>query len=153
MDEYVTWMEGEREAKARKEFEALVKPGKMEIMDGFVFRRAKPAIFGVKVLKGSISTNVSMINLEGSKVGSITQIQDSGIAIPVAEEGKEVAVSMPQPIVGRHIKERDVLLVEVPEKHAKLLREKYSGRLTAGAMEALRELIEKKRKKDLLWAV
>jgi translation initiation factor 5B len=71
----------------------------------------------------------------------------------LAEEGKEVAVSMPQPIVGRHIKERDVLLVDVPEKNAKLLREKYSGRLTAGAMEALRELTEIKRKKDLLWAV
>jgi len=153
MDEYVTWMEGEREAKARKEFENLVKPGKMEIMDGFVFRRAKPAIFGVRVLKGSISTNVSMINLEGVRVGGITQIQDSGAAIPLAEEGKEVAVSMPQPIVGRHIKERDVLLVDVPEKNAKLLREKYSGRLTAGAMEVLRELTEIKRKKDLLWAV
>jgi translation initiation factor 5B len=152
MDEYTTWMEAEREAKARKEFDALVKPGKIEVMEGFIFRRAKPAIFGTLVLSGSISSNTTMINLEGVQVGRITQIQDSGEAIPVAEEGKEVAVSMPQPIVGRHIKERDVLLVEVPEKDAKLLRDKFPERLTAGALEALRELTELKRKKDPIWA-
>jgi translation initiation factor 5B len=152
MDEYTTWMEEEREAKARKEFDALVKPGKIEVMEGFIFRRAKPAIFGTLVLRGSISTNTLMINLEGTRVGRITQIQESGEAISVAEEGKEVAVSMPRPIVGRHIKERDVLLVEVPEKDAKLLRDKFSGRLTAGALEALRELTELKRKKDPIWA-
>jgi translation initiation factor 5B len=152
MDEYTTWMEEEREAKARKEFDALVKPGKIEVMEGFIFRRAKPAIFGTLVLRGSISPNTTMINLEGTRVGRITQIQESGEAISVAEEGKEVAVSMPRPIVGRHIKERDVLLVEVPEKDAKLLRDKFSGRLTAGALEALRELTELKRKKDPIWA-
>ena len=152
MDEYTKWMEDEREAKARKEFDALVKPGKIEVMEGFIFRRAKPAIFGVRVMSGSISSNVPMINLEGSSVGRISQIQDSGVAITGAEEGKEVAVSMPQPIVGRHIKERDVLFVEVPEKDAKLLREKYTQRLTAGAIDALRELTDIKRKKDPLWA-
>ncbi len=60
---------------------------------------------------------------------------------------------MPQPIVGRHIKERDILFVDVPEKHAKLLREKYQGRLTASAVEVLRELTELKRKKEVFWAV
>jgi translation initiation factor 5B len=153
MDDYIRWMEAEKEAKARKEFETLVLPGKFEVMDGFIFRRAKPAIFGVRVLNGSISPNVRAINLEGESLGRITQIQDSGQAIHVAEAGKEVAISMPTPIVGRHIKERDVLLVDVPEKHAKLLRVKYSERLTAGALEALRELIEFKRKTDMLWAV
>ena len=152
MDEYVSWMEAEREAKIRKEYDALVQPGKIEIMDGFIFRRAKPAIFGVKVLKGSITSNTRMVNLEGDKLGLITQIQESGDPVSTAEEGKEVAVSMPRPIVGRHIKERDVLLVEVPEKDAKLLRDKYQERLTAGAQEALRELIEVKRKKDMVWA-
>jgi translation initiation factor 5B len=153
IDEYVKWMEAEREAKARKEFDTLVKPGKIEVMEGFVFRRAKPAIFGVRVLSGSIAPSAPMVNLEGTSVGRITQIQESGEAISGAEEGKEVAVSMPRPIVGRHIKEMDILLVDVPEKHAKLLREKYTQRLTAGALEALRELVEIKRKKDMLWAV
>lgn len=152
MDEYITWMEEEREAKARKEFDNLVKPGKIEVMDGFVFRRAKPAIFGVRVLSGEITSESPLVNLTGDRVGSITQIQDSGEAIPKAIEEQEVAISMPRPIVGRHIKERDVLFVDVPEKHAKLLRERFTERLTAGAIEVLRELTEMKRKKDPVWA-
>jgi translation initiation factor 5B len=152
MDEYVRWAEEEREAKARKEFDTLVKPGKFEIMEGYIFRRAKPAIFGAKIVSGQINTNVYCLNQEGNRIGRISQIQDSGNAIPKAEEGKEVAVAMPQPIVGRHIKERDLLYVDIPEKHAKLLRTKFANRLTEGANEALQELVALKRKTDILWA-
>ena len=153
MDEYIRWAEDEREAKARKEFDTLVKPGKFEIMEGYIFRRAKPAIFGAKILSGHITTNINCINQEGEKIGRISQIQDSGKAIAKAEEGKEVAVAMPQPIVGRHIKERDLLYVDIPEKDAKLLRIKFAGRLTESAQEALKELVELKRKTDILWAI
>jgi len=153
MDDYVRWMEEEREAKARKEFEALVKPGKIEIMDGYIFRRAKPAIFGAKVLGGQITPSVNMINAEGDRIGRISQIQDRGEAIPRADEDQEVAVAMPQPIVGRHIKERDVLYVDIPERHAKQLRTKFAGRLTEKQSEALKELVELKRRTDVLWAV
>ena len=153
MDEYIRWVEEEREAKERKEFDTLVKPGKFEIMEGYIFRRAKPSIFGAIVLAGQITPRVHCISQEGEKLGRISQIQDGGNAIPLAEAGKEVAVAMPQPIVGRHIKERDVLFVDIPEKHAKLLRTKYAGRLTESENDALRELVQMKRKKDMLWAV
>jgi translation initiation factor 5B len=153
MDEYVKWMEGEREAKARKEFETLTQPGKIQILDGFIFRRAKPAIFGVRVEAGMITPNVSMIGRAGENLGRIVQIQDSGAAVGKADEGKEVAVSMPQPIVGRHIKEKDVLYVDVPEKNVRTLRQKFQGRLTENALKALEELVEIKRKKDPLWAI
>lgn len=153
MDEYIRWVEEEREAKERKEFDTLVKPGKFEIMEGYIFRRAKPSIFGAIVLAGQITPRVHCINQEGEKLGRISQIQDGGKAIPLAEAGREVAVAMPQPIVGRHIKERDVLFVDIPEKHAKLLRTKYAGRLTESENDALRELVQMKRKKDMLWAV
>lgn len=153
MDDYISWMEDEREAKARKEFDRLVKPGKIQIMDGFIFRRAKPAIFGAKVLAGEITPRVNMINLDGKRIGRISQIQDGGEAISKAEEGKEVAVAMPQPIVGRHIKERDVLFVNVPEQHAKLLRTKFSGRISESSSKVLKELVELHRKTDMLWAV
>ena len=152
MDDYIRWMEEEREAKARKEFDVLVKPGKIEIMAGYIFRRAKPAIFGATVLGGQITPSVNMINVEGSRIGRISQIQDRGEAISRADEGQEVAVAMPQPIVGRHIKERDVLYVDIPERHAKQLRTKFADRLTEKQAEALKELVELKRKTDVLWA-
>ncbi|MCX6641999.1 MAG: translation initiation factor IF-2, partial [Candidatus Bathyarchaeota archaeon] len=64
-----------------------------------------------------------------------------------------VAVSMPYPIVGRHIKERDIMNVDVPEKDVKALRTKFSARLTESANKALKELTDIKRKKDPLWAI
>jgi len=153
MDEYVKWMESEREAKARKEFEALVHPGKIEVLEGFVFRRAKPAIFGVRVHAGVIVPNRGMVNVEGQSLGRVTQIQDSGQAVSQAEEGREVAVSMPRPVVGRHIKEGDLLYVDVPEEHVRKLRDKFASRLTENALEVLGELVEIKRKKDPVWAM
>jgi translation initiation factor 5B len=153
MDDYIRWMEEEKEAKARKEFETLIQPGKIQLMDGFVFRRAKPAIFGVEILAGIIKPNVIMMNVQGDRIGRISQIQDNRESVSKAEEGKEVAIAMPQPIYGRHIKERDVLYVDIPEQHAKLLRTKFSERLTESAQTVLQELIELKRQKDMLWAV
>ena len=153
MDDYIRWADEEREAKARKEFDTLVKPGKFEVMEGYIFRRAKPAIFGSRVLAGHITPNIQCINQNGERVGRISQIQESGNPISRAEEGKEVAVAMPQPIVGRHIKEHDLLYVDIPEKDAKLLRTKFADRLTEGAQTALQELIELKRKTDILWAI
>ncbi len=153
IEDYFKWLEAEKEARERKEFEILVKPGKMEVMEGFVFRRSNPAIFGVRVLAGVIAPNREVINREGEALGRITQIQEEGRPIPQAEEGKEVAASMPRPIMGRHIKEGDILYVDVPEEHVKMLRDRFSSRLTERALETLKELIEIKRRKDPVWAM
>ena len=153
IDDYIKWMEAEKEAKARKEFESLIKPGKIQILSGYIFRHSKPAIFGVKVLAGQIAAGYDMVRGDGSLLGKIGQIQDAGQSIPVAYEGKEVAISMPKPVFGRNIKEEDLLYVDVPEKHVKMLLEKYTSRLSGVELEALRELVEIKRRKNMLWAV
>ena len=152
MDDYVKWMEAERERRARREFESLVKPGKIQVLPGYVFRRSKPAIFGVKVLAGEIRPGYEMIREDGKQLGKIGQIQESGESLSLASEGSEVAVSMPRAVFERNIKEGDILYVDVPERHAKLLLEKYSSRLSKGGLEALRELVEIKRRSNPLWA-
>ncbi|RJS89301.1 translation initiation factor IF-2 [Candidatus Bathyarchaeota archaeon] len=152
MDDYVKWMEAERERRARREFESLMKPGKIQVLPGYVFRRSKPAIFGVKVLAGEIRPGYEMIREDGKQLGKIGQIQESGESLSLASEGSEVAVSMPRAVFERNIKEGDILYVDVPERHAKILLEKYSSRLSEGGLEALRELIEIKRRSNPLWA-
>lgn len=153
IDDYFRWLEAERDAKEKREFDALIKPGKIEVLEGFIFRRSNPAIFGVKVLAGAIAPNREMINMEGEVLGRITQIQEEGKPISLAEEGKEVAVSMPKPIIGRHIREGDILYVDVPEEHVRVLRDRFSSRLTERALETLKELVEIKRRRDPVWAM
>lgn len=153
IDDYVKWMESEKEKKERQEFESLIQPGKAEVMKGFIFRRSNPAIFGVRVLSGRLTPNTEIINREGERLGKITQIQESGQPVQQAVEGMEVAVSMPKPIFGRHIKEKDILFVDIPEDQARKLKMRFAMRLAGNAMQTLDELIEIKRKKDIMWAV
>ncbi len=153
MDDYIRWMEEERERRERSVFDRLVKPGKVEVLRGFIFRRAKPAIFGVRVLAGVIAPNRELIREDGRNLGRISQIQEAGKPISLAEAGKEVAISMPKPIVGRHIREGDILYVDIPEEHAKMLRDRFAHRLSEDSLQALEELIEIKRRSNPIWAI
>jgi translation initiation factor 5B len=152
IENYLTWFKGKREAEAEQSFETLVRPAKIQVMEGYVFRRAKPAIFGVDIQAGKIAPKVSLIRAEdGEEVGEIQQIQDKGEALSEAQEGMQVAVSMDKPMVGRHIFEKDLLYVKVPEPHAKLLLTTFLDRLTAEEQKALNEYAELMRKKMPFW--
>jgi translation initiation factor 5B len=121
-------------------------------MEGYIFRRAKPAIFGVEILAGSIKPKYGLIRAEnGEEIGEIEQIQDKGEAISSAAQGAQVAVSVDKPMVGRHIFEKDVLYVKVPEQHAKALQTKFAERLTPEELEALNEYVNLMRKKVSFW--
>ena len=153
IDSYVQWLRTQREAKLEQEFERLVKPGKIRIMEGYVFRRAKPAIVGVEILAGKIKTKYILTRAEdGREVGEIQQIQEKGKALPEAGQGMQVAMSIDKPMVGRHIFEKDVLYVKLPEHHAKALLTTFSDRLTMEEQEALTEYVNMMKKKMPFWA-
>jgi translation initiation factor 5B len=153
IDNYVSWLKTQREAKLSADFEKLVKPGKIRILEGYVFRRAKPAIIGVEVLAGRIKPKYSLVRAEdGEEVGEIQQIQEKGKALPEAKQGMQVAISLDKPIVGRHIFENDVLYVRVPEAHAKTLLKDFVDRLSPDEQEALNEYVNLMRKKTPFWA-
>jgi translation initiation factor 5B len=152
IDAYLQWAKNKRETKSEAEFEALVKPGKVMVLPNCIFRRAKPAIFGVEVLGGRLKPKYGLMRvLDGSDLGEVDQIQDQGKAVPEAKVGMQVAVSMDKPIVGRHVFEKDVLFVKVPEKDAKALLTAHSDDLTAEEQEVLKEYIALMRKKTLFW--
>jgi translation initiation factor 5B len=152
IENYLSWFKGQREKELAQNFDALVKPGKVRILEGYVFRRAKPAIFGVEILAGKISPKHALIRAEdGEEVGEIAQIQDKGKALPEAEKGMQVAISVEKPIVGRHVFEKDILYVKVPEQHAKVLVSTFMDRLTMEDQEALSEYLEIMRKKTPFW--
>jgi translation initiation factor 5B len=152
IENYIAWFKGKREAGLEEDFDALVKPAKLRIMEGYVFRRAKPAIFGVEILAGNIKPKYGLVKAEnGEEIGEIQQIQEKGEALSTAGQGMQVAVSVDKPIFGRHIFEKDVLYVKVPEKHAKALQTKFTEKLTPEELEALNEYVNLMRKKVPFW--
>jgi translation initiation factor 5B len=153
MDDYLLWLKTQREAEFEQEFEKLVMPGKIRILEGYVFRRAKPAIVGVEVLAGRIKPKYRLVRAENcEEIGEIQQIQEKGKALPEAKQGMQVAVSIDKSVVGRHIFEKDVLYVKVPEQHAKALLTTFMDRLTVENQEALKEYVNMMRKKIPFWA-
>ncbi len=153
IDNYIEWAKNKREAKSEAEFEALVKPGKVTVLPNCIFRRAKPLVVGVEILAGRLKPKVSLMRAEDSSdLGEVDQIQDQGKAIGEAKAGMQVAISMDKPIAGRHVFERDVLYVKVPEADAKKLLTAHMDDLTSEEQELLKEFIAFMRKKTLFWA-
>jgi translation initiation factor 5B len=153
IDDYLEWVRKKEEDRLREAIKDLVFPGKIRILPGYVFRRSKPAIVGVEVLAGRIRPRNAMLKADGREAGTILQIQDKGKAISEASKGMEVAISLEGPIVGRHIEENDILYVNVPERHAKALRERFLNLLSPDDIKVLEEFIELQRKSNPSWAL
>jgi translation initiation factor 5B len=151
IEDYTNWMHNEREARLQREYEQLIKPGKVQVMQGFIFRRARPAIVGVEVLAGQIRAKYPLIKTDGTDLGEVSQIQDKGKNIPEAKSGMQVAISLEKPVVGRHINEKDTLYVKVPEPHVKLIKTRFQERLSIDEQEALDQYIKLMRKKVPFW--
>lgn len=151
VDDYVNWVEKLKSESERKKLEIIARPAKIMILPGFVFRRSNPAIVGVRVLAGNLHNNSELMNEKGVKVGVVKGIQDRGENLSVAERGKEVAVAIDGPTVGRQIKEGDILYVDIPEKHAKIIEQELQDALESHELEVFREVLKIKREKDPFW--
>ncbi len=138
----------------REMLENLVYPGKIMILPGYVFRRSKPAIVGVRVLGGKIKPGYTLIRGDGKEVGTIEQIQSEGETVSEASYGMEVAISIDKAVVGRNIKEGDILYVNLLENDARLINRKLLNYITPDAKEAFLEFLKIKRKiKGFAWGM
>ena len=153
IEKYLGWVKSKSEAKIEAELEKLVKPGKILVMSGYIFRRAKPAIFGVEVLAGTLKPKTNLVRAEsGEDVGELQQIQDKGKGVTEASQGMQVAVSMDKPTVGRHVFEKDVLFVKVPEPDVRAFQGVYADKLNEDEQQALRDYVIAMRKKSPFFA-
>src|SRR5260370_6579148 len=140
LEEYSRWVETQKIAGAKAEMDLLIRPGKIKLLKGFVFRRNDPAIVGVEVLDGIIKPKYPLINSSGRRIGQVIAIQDQGKAVEGDGSGKQVAVSIDKPVVGRQIFEGDVLYVDVPAQHARVLSSKFRDYLKPSELALLEEV-------------
>ena len=153
IENYLKWVKSRSEAKIEQELEKMVKPGKIVVMPGYIFHKAKPAIFGIEVLEGTLKAKTSLIRaISGEDIGELQQIQDQGKAVPEATRGMQVAVSMDKPIVGRHVFEKDVLYVKVPEADVRTFQNVFADKLTDEEQAVLKEYVVAMRKKSSFFA-
>ncbi len=154
VEEFEEWLKQLKEEEKRKILETLVRPGKIRILPGFVFRRSDPAIVGIEVLGGTIKPKYPLMKESGERIGSILQIQDRGKSLQEARAGQQVAISIKgRVMVGRHVNEGDILYTDVPAEHARLWLTKFKNELNDDEKMVLQEIIKIKRKQNPLYGV
>ena len=120
-------------------------------MKGYVFRQSNPAIVGADILIGTLKTNTPLMK-NGKQVAVVKSIQYEKENINEVNSGKQVAVSIPNVIIGRQINEGDILYSDIPERDFIQLK-KLTKYLNRDEVELLKEIVQIKRKDNQLWGV
>ena len=143
--------EKKHEIEARR-LHNLVKPCKLRIMSGYIFRQNNPAVVGVEVLEGTLVQGMQIMKKDGSKLTEIKSIQNNGKNVDKANKGEQAAISLPNVTVGRQIDEGDILITDLNENEFKRLRD-FKDYLNSGEIELLKEIALIKRKQNSVWGL
>jgi len=138
IDSYQEW---EAKAKEREEqalFDRLPRPAELRALPGFVFRQKSPAVFGIEVLRGTLKKGVKLMDRKGKSLGEVKELQDQGKSKEQAERGDKVAISMPDVVVGKHVREGDELRVRLGNRDIEGL-EKIRHKLSLEEQDLLDE--------------
>ncbi len=152
IEDFEKWLEDVRKMQEQKELDTLVRPCKMQIMTGYVFRQSNPAIVGVDVIIGSIKNGTSVMNSSGKEVAMLKSMQREKESITKAEHGMQAAMALEGATVGRQINENDILFSSIPEEDFRQMR-KLKQYLKKGEIEVLKEIAEIKRKEKAMWGI
>jgi len=151
IEDFEKWVVGEKKRREASEVDILVRPCKLKIMPGYVFRQNSPAVVGVDILEGKIKTNMQLMK-DVIHITTIKSIQSEKKSVKEAEKGKQVAISLDKVTVGRQINEGDILYSVIPENDFKKLKE-LKKHLTEGEITLLKEIAVMMRKEKESWGL
>src|SRR5271157_263567 len=151
MEEYQAYVDKVKEDEKLVGMASLVRPAVLKILPEYIFRRSNPAVFGVKIEKGTAAPKLGLVNQNGENIGKIHQIQLNNESVKEAKMNDEVAISVNDVTFGRQIKETDTLYIAVPESHVRVLRTKFREEIKPDELDALIQYIEIMRKKEGAW--
>ncbi len=151
VDKFQEWYEKEKLALEAKLFANLVKPCKLKILAGYMFRQSNPAVCGVEILAGKLKTGANLMK-EDKAITEAKEMQNEGKKIDEAKKGEQIALSMPGITLGRQIKENDILYSDIPEEQFRLYK-KNRKLVTDEEVQILREIAELKRKNNTSWGI
>jgi translation initiation factor 5B len=152
IDDFEKWKQQEKARLEGKEIEFLVRPCKVQILKGYIFRQNNPAVVGVDVLTGNVKVDTPLMKDDGERITEVKSIQKEQKNISEAEKNQQVAISLPKVTVGRQINEGDILYSAVPEDDFRKLK-KHKESLTDEEIVILKEIAEIMRKKNPVWGV
>ncbi|MDP2750561.1 MAG: translation initiation factor IF-2 [Nanoarchaeota archaeon] len=153
IEDFEKWTEDQKKLLEKRELERLIKPGKVKLMPGYVFRQNNPAVVGMEVLSGIIKPKVELMKAGDARpVTAIKSIQLEKESVHEAKKGQQVAVALENVTVGRQINEGDIFLVYIPEEVFRKYKE-FKSHLSDEDRELLKEISDIMRKQNPVWGV
>jgi translation initiation factor 5B len=152
IENLVEWRQEKSKEIQKKRLMGLSTICKLELLPQYVFRNAKPAIFGVKIVGGKLTSGLSMINENNEKIGNVKNIQSDQKSVEEAKEGMEVAISIPNITYDRQLKGTKFLYTNLGESQFRNFK-KNKDLLTNSDMQVLKEIAELKRKINPEWGI
>lgn len=139
IEDTVKYREEKRKEIEKKRLMELATICKLKMLPQYVFRNSNPAIFGVKVEAGKLISGTNVINEKAEKVGRIKNIQADRKSVDQANEGMEVAISIPGKNFERQLKEVEFLYSDISASQFKTFK-KNKDLLSNNEIKTLQEI-------------
>lgn len=152
IEDLVEWRQKRQKEIEKKRLMGLTTICKLEILHQYVFRNTKPAIFGVRIVGGKLTSGLSLIDEEDEKIGHVKNIQADQKSVNEATEGMEVAISIPGVVYDRQLKDKKFLYTNLGESQFKDFK-KNKDLLNGAEMDVLKNIAELKRKTKPEWGM
>ncbi|MCP3682828.1 MAG: translation initiation factor IF-2 [bacterium] len=151
IEEFEKWRDNEKKMQDAKQIDNVVRPCKIQLLKGYVFRQNNPAVSGVEVLSGKLKVGTPL--MKGNQtITSVKSIQEEKESVNEAEKGKQVAISMPGVTIGRQLFEGDTLYSSIPEEDFRRLKN-LKKFLEPEEKEILREIAQLMRADNPMWGI
>ena len=148
IDSYTRWVEEDAANEQDAVFSELVPIAKFSFMKGMIFRNNNPAVFGVRIDVGTIRQKIPFMNTKGRRVGIIHQLQLDKKTVTSAKKGDEVACSVNNAVIGRHLFEEDTYYTFPPSHEAKMILKQFLHKLDPEEQNVFTEIVEIQRGRD-----
>lgn len=152
IDNYKKWAAKQHKKAEMENLRKLVKPAKISILQGYVFRQSNPAIVGVQVNQGVLKNNTPLMNQKGEAVTIVKGIQKDKKPVNELAKNDKGAVSLPDITIGRQVNEKDVLYSDVQEDQY-IQYKAFKDVLSEDDKAILKEIASIKRKHNPVWGV
>jgi translation initiation factor 5B len=136
----------------REKLMKLATVCKLKILHNFVFRNSNPAVFGVKIEAGKLKSRTPLITENGEKIAKVKAIQEQNQSIEEAEQGKEIAISLPGIMFDRKLGNEEYLYSDLSENQYRQFKEN-KNLLSQDEIQTLQKIAQIKRKQKVTWGV
>jgi len=89
IEDYEAWKTSKQKELEVSKLDLLVRPCKVEVLKGYVFRQSNPAIAGVEVTAGVLKPKTPLMNKKGEELTVVKGIQVEQEQVERLEKGKQ----------------------------------------------------------------